>query len=537
MPKHLVLFFLILNSPCFSQKEGNIWCFGDSVLIDWNDPVNPLFGRSTTNNRGSASSISDSVGNLLFYCGNISSAVISECTIDGGSEVGYIYSKDNSIMENGNCVSGEAWYEEKTIIPMPGNDSLYYVFTVNLYAYNGMNPGIDYCVVDMNANNGLGNVIEQDVSAVSYTAGGGSPVSWCIKAVRHGNGRDWWLFAKTTVFNIDLGDELFFLKLLVTPEGIEVQQVPVIEPYCQTGFSFGSFSKDGTKYCSVCPEYPFGNIVIYDFDRCTGEFSNQKIIEETIAIPDDSVNYDVYFSAEFSPNNRYLYIDNIDVECALGKRIFLFQYDLLDEFPAITRDTVMDYIETAQYSSRQGGLLKLAPDNKIYLARPLNSCYINMWPYPDSIYTEANTYLSVINNPDSAYPACNFTPYSFYLGGARTYHGLPNNPNFALGAMEGTPCDTLSTSVREIKSYKNNQLNIFPNPCYNNCQIQYKPAKSIGNIAISNMEGKVIFKEENIPVTLLQHGYEVNTSAFAKGVYFVRLVTDKVSVTKKMVRL
>jgi hypothetical protein len=81
MPKHLVLFFLILNLPCFSQKEGNIWCFGDSALIDWNDPVNPLFGRSTTNNRGSASSISDSVGNLLFYCGNISSAVISECTI------------------------------------------------------------------------------------------------------------------------------------------------------------------------------------------------------------------------------------------------------------------------------------------------------------------------------------------------------------------------------------------------------------------------------------------------------------------------
>jgi Secretion system C-terminal sorting domain len=153
------------------------------------------------------------------------------------------------------------------------------------------------------------------------------------------------------------------------------------------------------------------------------------------------------------------------------------------------------------------------------------------------LYLPQNENLSVINNPDSAYPACNFTPYSFNLGGARTYYGLPNNPNFALGAMEGTPCDTLSTSVREIKSYKNNQLNIFPNPCYNNCQIQYKPAKSMGNIEISNMEGKVIFKEESIPVTLLQYGYEVNTSAFAKGVYFVSLITDKESVTKKMVKL
>jgi Secretion system C-terminal sorting domain len=534
MLKYLVLFFVLVFSNCLAQREGNIWCFGDSVLVDWNDALNPTFGRSISKNRGSASSISDSIGNLLFYCGNISGAVISECTINGGSEVGYVYTKDHTVMENGNCVSGEAWYEEKTIIPMPGNDSLYYVFTANLYAYNEMNAGIDYCIIDMNANNGLGKVIERDVSAVNLQTIGNNPISWCIKAIKNGNGRDWWLVSRTTENN---AEGQFFLKLLVTPEGIEVEQVPVVEPYCQTGFSFGSFSKDGTKYCSVCPEYPFGNIVIYDFDRCTGEFFNQKIIEETIAIPEDSVNYDVYFSAEFSPNNRYLYINNVNVDCVPEKRIFLFQYDLDDEFPALTRDTVMDYIEPNQYTFRQGGILKLAPDNKIYYSRPFDTCYGIWWPYPDSIYTEANTYLSVINNPDSAYPACNFTPYSFYLGGARTYHGLPNNPNFALGAMEGTPCDTLSTSVRELKSYKNNQLNIFPNPCYNSCQIQYKPAKSISNIAISNMEGKVIFKEENIPVTLLQHGYEINTFAFAKGIYFVSLISGNDNVVKKMVKL
>jgi Secretion system C-terminal sorting domain len=520
------------STICFSQKQGNIWCFGDSALIDWNDVNNPIFGRSVSKSRGSCSSISDSLGNLLFYFSNVS-AIGDTCAAYG--EFAFMYTKEHTIMENGQCLSGEGWYEEHSIIPMPDNDSLYYKFTADLYAYDGDTPGINYSIVDMHANGGLGKVIERDVSAVSYTAGGGSPVSWCIKAVRHGNGRDWWLIAKTTIFNLDLGEDLFYLLLLVTPEGVTVQQIPVVEPNCPTGFAFGSFSKDGTKYCSVCPNYPFGNIVTYDFDRCTGEFSNQKVIEETISIPSDSVNYDVYFSAEFSPNNRYLYIDNLDVECALGKRIFLFQYDLEDEFPALTRDTVMDYIETAQYSSRQGGLLKLAPDNKIYLARPLNSCYINMWPYPDSIYTEANTYLSVINNPDSAYPACNFTPYSFYLGGARTYHGLPNNPNFALGAVEGA-CDT-STSLNNSQKFLNTNLNIFPNPCYNNCQIQYKPAKSIGNITITNISGKVIYKEEYIPVTLLQYGYEINTSAFAKGVYFVRLVTDKVSVTKKMVKL
>jgi hypothetical protein len=144
--------------------------------------------------------------------------------------------------------------------------------------------------------------------------------------------------------------------------------------------------------------------------------------------------------------------------------------------------------------------------------------------------------LSVINSPDSAYPACNFTPYSFYLGGARTYQGLPNNPNFALGAVDNF-CDTSANDLRDSQKFLHTNLNIFPNPCYNNCQIQYKPALSIGNIAISNLQGKFVFKEENIPVTLLQHGYEINTSAFAKGVYFVTIITNKESVTKKMVKL
>jgi hypothetical protein len=526
--------FIFAQCTIYSQKEGNIWCFGDSALIDWNEPENPILERSVSINRGSASSISDSVGNLLFYVGNFPGSIVSECTSIG--ERGYVYTKEHTIMENSECISGEAWYGEHTIIPMPDNDSLYYKFTADLYAYNGDTPGINYSIVDMKANGGLGKVIERDVSVVSYTAGGLGPVSACIKAIKHGNGRDWWLIAKTNFVNLDLGPDLFYLLLLVTPSGVEVDQIPVVEPYCRPGFSFGSFSNDGTKYCSVCPNYPFGNIVIYDFDRCTGEFTNQKIIEETIEIPEDSVNYDVYFSAEFSPSNRYLYINNINVDCVPEKRIFLFQYDLEDEFPALTRDTVMDYIEPNQYTFRQGGILKLAPDNKIYYSRPFDTCYGIWWPYPDSIYNEANTYLSVINNPDSAYPACNFTPYSFYLGGARTYYGLPNNPNFALGAVDNF-CDTLASGLNNTQKFLNTNLNIFPNPCYNTCQIQYKPALSIGNIAISNLQGKVVFKEENIPVTLLQHGYEINTSAFAKGVYFVTLVSGNQNLTRKLIKI
>jgi hypothetical protein len=535
----LVFIFSFFSFFLKAQKEGNVWCFGDSALVDWNDPENPLTGRSIVDSRGSASSISDPFGNLLFYVGNVSGIDTPEWIYCRDSlvyyEKGHVYTKENTFMENGRCISGEGWYNEHTIVPMPGSDSLYYIFSVDLYEH----PGINYSVVDMHANGGLGKVIERDVSVVSYTAGGLAPVANCIKAVRHGNGRDWWLLARTSEYNMDIGPEIYYMLILVTPNGIELQSIPIEEPPSQTTYGFGGFSSDGSKYYTLGAEIPFGNVIVYNFNRCTGELSEKRIIDETYQMENpDSLGYYPYFwSGEFSPNGRYLYANTADLDCSPNSRFFLFQYDLEEEFPALTRDTLIDYLSGNPSFQAQGGILSLAPDGKIYYSRPVENCFAYWWPYPDSLYDVINMNLSVINNPDSAFPACNYTDYSFSLGGARTYYGLPNNPNFALGAKEGSECDTLITSVAEVVRYNYHQLNIFPNPCYNSCQIQYKPALQKGSITITTANGKEVFGEKNIPVALLQHGYEINTSAFAKGVYFVKLVSGNQSVTKKLVRL
>jgi hypothetical protein len=72
------------------------------------------------------------------------------------------------------------------------------------------------------------------------------------------------------------------------------------------------------------------------------------------------------------------------------------------------------------------------------------------WPYPDTstAYTTINNNLSVINYPDSLGTACDFQPFSFNLGAGRTYFGLPNNPDYELGAWVGSPCDTLSVGLQ-----------------------------------------------------------------------------------------
>jgi hypothetical protein len=112
---------------------------------------------------------------------------------------------------------------------------------------------------------------------------------------------------------------------------------------------------------------------------------------------------------------------------------------------------------------------------------------------------------------------------------------LLSNSNFALGAVEGA-CDTTS-SLKDSQKFLHSNLNIFPNPCYNTCQIQYKPATQKGNIAITNMEGKIVYQENDIPLSLLKYGYEIYTAAFAKGVYFVTFVSGNQNITKKLVRL
>lgn len=67
-----------------------------------------------------------------------------------------------------------------------------------------------------------------------------------------------------------------------------------------------------------------------------------------------------------------------------------------------------------------------------------------------------NENLGVINLPDSPGLACNFQPWSFYLGGKRTYWGLPNNPDYELGPVTGSICDTL-TGINYIEQKRTMQ--------------------------------------------------------------------------------
>jgi hypothetical protein len=141
-------------------------------------------------------------------------------------------------------------------------------------------------------------------------------------------------------------------------------------------------------------------------------------------------------------------------------------------------------------------------------------------------------FLSVINSPDSLGAACNFQPYSFYLGGGRTYWGLPNNPNYELGPLVGSVCDTLAVGIAEITHYKNN-ITVYYDAGWQMAFVNAKGLKGKNyTFQLYNLNGQLILQEQG----KLNSEYftkDLSLVSNASGIYLVRLITEREVLTTK----
>ncbi|MBL0340460.1 MAG: hypothetical protein IPP71_05745 [Bacteroidetes bacterium] len=214
-----------------------------------------------------------------------------------------------------------------------------------------------------------------------------------------------------------------------------------------------------------------------------------------------------------------------------GSLSALYQYDLLSSNSAGTRCT-LEYIPGLRVGN---GFLRRGPNQKIYFSRAWEcDAFPACYPYPDSVYNQINMNLSVINSPDSLGLACNYTPYSFYLGGKRTYYGLPNNPDYDLPSLAGSPCDTL-VSINEPASISTNA----------NLHVYYAADWEKAFINADKLTGKhyrlrmvdVLGKEVYAESGALNSPYftrDLNCASFASGIYLVTFETECERLVKKM---
>ncbi len=284
------IFTIILFASAYgnAQLEASVWYFGRNAGLDFRggNPVALTDGALDT--REGCATISDAMGNLLFYTNGYT-----------------VWDRNHNIMPNGNFLGGhDSSTQSSIIVPNPGNPDLFYIFTTPAAFLFG-DPGLRYSEVDMTLNGGLGDI--NGTKNVLIHA----PVPEKVTAVEHANGTDIW------VVTHHWGNDAF-AAYRVTAAGLDT--TPIIS---NTGFdmdyrtvgpdillSMGAIkiSPDGTK---LAISHNKVGVEVFDFDAATGQVSNPTRLRE-----DDQE----YYGVEFSPNSEVLYISISKGE--------LLQYDL-----------------------------------------------------------------------------------------------------------------------------------------------------------------------------------------------------------------
>src|SRR5438045_42536 len=123
---------------------------------------------------------------------------------------GRVFNKQHQQMVNGDSIVAEAWYQEFVIVPMPDSSNYYYLLSIGVTG--NYHSGLYYSIINMNANGGLGSVMVKNVQLTNLFAFD------AITAVKHGNGRDWWLIFKPDGYNNPPNNDFYIY--LITPTGI-----------------------------------------------------------------------------------------------------------------------------------------------------------------------------------------------------------------------------------------------------------------------------------------------------------------------------
>lgn len=363
---NLLILFCVASSTLNAQNENKKWVFGQNAGMDFTSgsPV-PLLGTSLTTDDNSAA-ISDAAGNLLFYSNGVT-----------------VWNSQNNVMSNGTGLMGHiSGGQPATIVPHPGNPNLYYLFTVDAWAFSN---GLRYSIIDMSLQSGLGAVTSTK-NVLLY-----SPASEKVIAVKHCNRHDYWLITHNWNSNE-------FRVYLIDNNGLNTTPVSSYTGTVHTGGTSGFYNAAGQISVSENGKriglaiYDMALVEIFDFDNSTGVVSN----------PISVSGFQNAWGVEFSRSGNVCYITRWQGSA-------LWQIDLLaGNAAAIQASTYLVANPTSPHPTYKSGYLKRGPDDKIYVAK-YNS-----------------TSIGVIDSPELLGASCNYIDNGFNLGGPLSKVGFDN---------------------------------------------------------------------------------------------------------------
>ena len=473
----LLLFVHLLPLTSFAQNQGinNHWLVGyDSEWglpfgisrLDFNSG-SPIISYDSLEMefRHTHANISDDQGNLLFYTNGVYIADATHDTMFNGSGI-------NPGTYAINFADGMQITQGVLVLKKPGINTFYYLFHNTLDDFTfGFSNRLYMSIVDMNNMGGIGSVIIKNFTLITD-----SLIPGKITTCKHANGRDWWVICHQMNSNK-------FYKLLFTPSGLPQVSSQYVGVIRRGGGGQVKFSPDG-NYLGYT--YELGGFDLFQFDRCTGNL---------IHMLNDSLFNNSGFNSglEFSPNSQFVYVCNSED---------IYQYDVTSPNVLSTKTVVAVY---DGYQNPPGfgtflALPQLAPDGKIYIT------------------TGNGTFnFHTIDEPDLPGLSCAVNQHSVQLP-AFNFNTIPNHPNYFLGALTGSPCDTLvGVGVNNPEEIK---ISVAPNPVKDFFTVSFPVQNHEGTLEVINSLGEIVIQTSVSPWSQFK---KLNLRNFPTGLYFCKM--------------
>ncbi|MDJ1496243.1 T9SS type A sorting domain-containing protein [Cytophagaceae bacterium DM2B3-1] len=487
----ICLVFCLSLCPVWGQKESTIWYFGNRAGLDFSSGAPRVITDNAMNTAGGSAVMCDAQsGALLFYTN------------------GYrIWNRDHQPMKNMDttypldCPNGKT--QAAVITPVPGNPGRYYVFSLHpplgtvidgLYCSSGASSQqacvLKYCVIDMAGDQGRGEVIVSNrVLDTDLTEK--------MAAVRHINGRDYWLVTHQWQSNQ-------FRSYLVSAQGIEGAVVTAIgSQHSSEFFAFElggqlKASPNGKKIAVALPSFEAFNypLELFDFDAETGHLSNLINLGGIIS----------QYGLSFSPDNSKLYAQSLSPWVKKPLELIV-QYDLqAGDSSAIiaSRMSIIDgnpYTNIHDIAVQPYIAMQLAPDGKLYGIFSVSG-------EPDS------RRMVVIANPNAKGFDCDVNAVSFDFPVKGFWAGLPNFMDSYFNNL--TPHNTVDGDCAS------SSVVVSPNPTTGEINLQMDGCNDPYQLHIYDITGRLLSQQP------MPGGRDnIRLDGLAKGLYILELVFEE----------
>jgi len=465
----------------YAGTNGTSEFGGNMTILNTLDPAYTILREHNLNMRTSVAIYTDDNDSIVAYT-------------DGWS----IGDRNFDVMPNGSDLNPSNFFNSTTglnaqsthiFLPWPESEDSIALFHMSIDAVAP--PSSAYCanrlylsIIDVNASGGNGDVVSKNnVLAEEYLIAGG------LNAVKHANGRDWWVIAH------GLGSNAY-VSFLLTPTGVIGPWYHWIGSIGYGGNPQSAMSMNGEMlaYC-----WNLSGLDLLDFDRCTGTLSNWRFIGWPSTSPS--------FGVAFSGNGNLIYISQVNQ---------VLQAQLIaGTISGIDTVAVWDgFYDTQPQFATGFGRAILAADGRCYLST-----------------SNSTRYMHVIHEPDEQGQNCNLVQHDHWRQ-TWTRNSIPYRPNYLLGPVPGSECDSLGLSTGGLEPYPVGTARVQPNPSQGSFGITYSGQPTSGEITVLDAAGRIVYRHRLSAWSTL---HQVELPPVAPGLYHCRLTWGAKAATLRVV--